>query len=101
MGRMRNGRAVSMIFFFPTRELSRQVQEELNEVARPLGLSTMVFLGGVSYDPQTRALRNGLDVMFGTAGRVIYNIKNGNFDLSEAVPNAAMVGVRRTGGGRR
>ena len=41
-----------MILLCPTRELSRQVQEELNAVARPLGLSTMVFHGGVSYNPQ-------------------------------------------------
>ena len=72
-----------MILLFPTRELARQVQEEFNEVARPLGLSTMVFHWGVSYDPQTRALRNGLDFLFGTPVRVIDKINNGNLDLFE------------------
>jgi ATP-dependent RNA helicase DDX21 len=41
-----------MVVLCPTRELARQVQEELAAVARPLGLSVDVFHGGVSYDPQ-------------------------------------------------
>lgn len=53
-GRMRKGRPVSMIILCPTRELSRQVQEELALVARPLGLFVDVFHGGVSYDGQVR-----------------------------------------------
>ena len=83
-GRMRKGRAASMIVLCPTRELARQLQEELNEVARPLGLSTMVFHGGVSYDAQTCNLRNGLDVLVGMPVRFIDHINNGNLDLSEA-----------------
>ena len=50
--RMKRGRLPSMIVLCPTRELARQVEGELNEVARPLGLFTSVFHGGVSYDPQ-------------------------------------------------
>ena len=51
-GRLARGRPVSMVVLCPTRELARQVQEELAAVARPLGLSVDVFHGGVSYDPQ-------------------------------------------------
>ena len=83
-GRMRKGRAILMIVFCTNRELARQVQEDLNEVACSLGQSTMVFHRGVSYDPKNRVLRNGLDMMFGTPVRVIDHIKNGNLDLSEA-----------------
>lgn len=53
-GRMVRGRPVSMIVLCPTRELARQVQEELAGICRPLGLFTEVFHGGVSYDPQVR-----------------------------------------------
>lgn len=53
-GRMARGRPVSMVVLCPTRELARQVQEELALVSRPLGLYTEVFHGGVSYDPQVR-----------------------------------------------
>jgi len=57
-GRMQRGRGVSMLVLCPTRELARQVSIELSAVARPLGLHADVFHGGVSYDGQTRALRN-------------------------------------------
>lgn len=80
--RMQRGRPVSMIVLCPTRELARQVSEELSAVARPLGLYVDVFHGGVSYEPQARALRQGLDVLVGTPGRVIDHIDRGNLDLS-------------------
>ena len=51
-GRMERGRPVSMLVLCPTRELARQVQEELAAVARPLRLFVDVFHGGVSYEPQ-------------------------------------------------
>lgn len=50
--RMRRGRLPSMIVLCPTRELARQVGEELSAVCKPLGLFATVFHGGVSYDPQ-------------------------------------------------
>lgn len=82
-GRRKRGRKVSMIVLCPTRELARQVEAEISEVARPMGLFTTCFHGGVSYDPQTRALRQGLDVLVGTPGRVIDHINRGNLDMSE------------------
>jgi ATP-dependent RNA helicase DDX21 len=82
-GRMRKGRPVSMIVLCPTRELARQVQDELSLVARPLGLFVDVFHGGVSYDGQSRSLRNGVDVVVGTPGRIIDHIQRGNLNLSE------------------
>jgi len=82
-GRMAKGRKPSMIILCPTRELARQVQDELKQVGRPLGLFVEVFHGGVSYDPQARALRNGLDIVVGTPGRVIDHLGRGNLDLSE------------------
>ena len=50
--RVKRGRLPSMIVLCPTRELARQVEGELMEVCKPLGLFTQVFHGGVSYDPQ-------------------------------------------------
>ena len=82
-GVMRRGRLPSMIILCPTRELARQVQEELAIMAKPLGLFAEIFHGGVSYDPQARALRNGVDIIVGTPGRVIDHIERGNLDLSE------------------
>jgi superfamily II DNA/RNA helicase len=57
-GAMKRGRPVSMIVLCPTRELARQVQDELIAVSKPMGLFVTVFHGGVSYDPQVREKRN-------------------------------------------
>jgi ATP-dependent RNA helicase DDX21 len=80
-GRMQRGRSVSMLVLCPTRELARQVQEELALIAEPLGLETQVFHGGVSYGPQAGSLRSGLDILIGTPGRVIDHMDKGNLDL--------------------
>lgn len=52
--RMKRGRLPGMIVMCPTRELARQVEEELSVVCKPLGLFSAVFHGGVSYEPQVR-----------------------------------------------
>mmetsp|Transcript_19650 Transcript_19650/g.28963 ORF Transcript_19650/g.28963 Transcript_19650/m.28963 type:complete len:465 (+) Transcript_19650:208-1602(+) len=77
------GRKPSMVILCPTRELARQVHEEVAHVARPLGLFSAVFHGGVSYGPQASALRQGLDILVGTPGRVIDHLDRGNIDVSE------------------
>eukprot|EP00520_Triparma_pacifica_P009176 CAMPEP_0118644434 /NCGR_PEP_ID=MMETSP0785-20121206/6946_1 /TAXON_ID=91992 /ORGANISM="Bolidomonas pacifica, Strain CCMP 1866" /LENGTH=763 /DNA_ID=CAMNT_0006536211 /DNA_START=168 /DNA_END=2459 /DNA_ORIENTATION=+ len=81
--RAMRGRKPSMIVLAPTRELARQVAEELTEIGKPLNLDVALFHGGVSYDPQTRALRAGIDVLVATPGRVIDHLDRGNLDLSE------------------
>jgi ATP-dependent RNA helicase DDX21 len=82
-GRMQRGRSVSMIVLCPTRELARQVSDELSKIAQPLGLLVSLFHGGVSYDPQARDLRQGIDVLVGTPGRVIDHLERGTLNLSE------------------
>lgn len=54
-GRRKRGRKVGMIVLCPTRELARQVNDEISQIAKPFNLYTTVFHGGVSYDPQVCA----------------------------------------------
>lgn len=82
-GRLKQGRLVSMVVLCPTRELARQVSDELREVGTELGLTVECFHGGVSYGPQANALRLGTDVLVGTPGRVIDHMDKGNLDLSQ------------------
>lgn len=82
-GQMQRGRPVSMLVLCPTRELARQVSEELSTVAKPLGLFVDCFHGGVSYDGQGRSLRQGLDILVGTPGRIIDHINRGNLNLAD------------------
>jgi len=76
------GRLPSMVVLCPTRELAKQVADEIELVSKPLGLDVLSIYGGVSYDPQARQLRNGVDIVVGTPGRTIDHIEKGNLDLA-------------------
>jgi len=80
----RRGRGPAILCLAPTRELAKQVEQELALLCQPHGFATACFHGGVSYVPQERSLRNGVDVLVATVGRVIDHLDRGNLDLSQA-----------------
>ena len=55
----------------PTRELANQVKNVLAPLGRIRERRVVAVYGGVSMEPQTRALRKGVDVVIGTPGRLI------------------------------
>ena len=73
-----------MLVLTPTRELAKQVHDELKYLADTHGFSTTCFHGGVSYGPQEGALRRGVDILVATVGRVIDHIDRGNLHLNDA-----------------
>lgn len=80
--RPERGRLARMIVLAPTRELAKQVGEVISMLGQPHRLQVHVFVGGTPYPPQQRALRNGIDVLVGTPGRIIDHLTNGDLDLS-------------------
>ncbi|CAM9605684.1 unnamed protein product, partial [Phaeothamnion confervicola] len=80
--RRASGRGPRMLIICPTRELARQVSEELVLLARPHGLAVDCFHGGVAYGPQEGALRRGLDVLVATPGRVIDHLERGSLRVA-------------------
>jgi len=67
----------------PTRELCQQVEESFRKYGRHSKLAVISVYGGVGYDPQTKALRGGVDVVVATPGRLIDHIERGNADFRE------------------
>jgi superfamily II DNA/RNA helicase len=55
----------------PTRELADQVHDELLPLAALLGLRLLAVYGGVSIHRQVQRLRNGVDVVVATPGRLL------------------------------
>lgn len=82
--RSHRGRTPRCVVIAPTRELAKQVAETFEMLARPHRLVVTTFHGGVPYPPQQRILRNGVDVLVGTPGRVIDHLNEGTLDLSDA-----------------
>ncbi len=66
----------------PTRELAVQVEEEARKIGKYTNLRFSAFFGGVGYEKQISALKNGVDIIIGTPGRIIDLHENSQMDLS-------------------
>jgi ATP-dependent RNA helicase RhlE len=55
----------------PTRELASQIKEQLDKYGKDLKLKNAVIFGGVGQANQVNALRNGLDILIATPGRLL------------------------------
>jgi ATP-dependent RNA helicase RhlE len=65
----------------PTRELALQISESFANYGRYLGLKHEVIFGGVAQTPQTLALRDGVDVLIATPGRLLDLMNQGYVHL--------------------
>ena len=66
----------------PTRELASQVSKDLSTAAALLEIRVLTVYGGVGYDVQLEALKNGVDVVVGTPGRLLDLADRRVLDLS-------------------
>lgn len=74
-------RVVRALVLAPTRELALQISESVHTYGKGLGLRHTAIFGGVSQRPQTDALRNGVDILVATPGRLKDLINQGYIDL--------------------
>jgi len=66
----------------PTRELAKQVEEELGWLYQYLGARVTSVTGGTSYRDEHRALARGPKVIVATPGRLLDHMTQGSFDPS-------------------
>ncbi|MEK6765428.1 MAG: DEAD/DEAH box helicase [Planctomycetota bacterium] len=55
----------------PTRELAAQVGESVETYGKGLHIRSTVIVGGVGINPQIKSLRQGVDIVIGTPGRLL------------------------------
>ncbi len=55
----------------PTRELASQIEKEAKILGKYLPFTSGVFYGGVGYAHQEKLLKQGVDIIIGTPGRLI------------------------------
>jgi len=65
------GRSIRALVLSPTRELAAQIGDSFLAYGRHTPLRTLVVFGGVNQNPQTRALRDGVDILVATPGRLL------------------------------
>jgi len=77
------GKAPRGLVLAPTRELASQVTDDLLVAGGKLGTRVVAVYGGRAYEPQIQALRDGVDVVVGTPGRLLDLARQGHLDLSQ------------------
>ena len=77
-------RPIRALVLTPTRELAAQVEENVKTYSEFLHLESTVIFGGVNQNPQIRALRNGVDVLIATPGRLLDLVGQGHISLAHA-----------------
>ena len=76
------GRPPSMLVLAPTRELALQVERSAMDLARgACRLRSITVVGGSSYALQLKRLREGVDMVVATPGRLIDHLNSGRIDL--------------------
>lgn len=74
---LKGKRTIKAVILAPTRELAIQIEENFVAYARHTNIKSLVIFGGVSQNPQTKALKEGIDILIATPGRMLdlYNQK--------------------------
>lgn len=75
-------RGVQAVILCPTRELAIQVSEELKKLSKyKRGIEILPVYGGQPIDRQIRALKNGVQIIIGTPGRVMDHMERRTLKL--------------------
>ncbi len=73
---------VRALVLTPTRELAAQVGDSIVTYGRHLPLKSAVIFGGVNINPQINKLRQGVDILVATPGRLLDHVQQGTLNLS-------------------
>ncbi|MCI0507086.1 MAG: DEAD/DEAH box helicase [Gammaproteobacteria bacterium] len=78
----KNRRTIRALVLTPTRELAAQVSESVQTYGKYLPLKSAVIFGGVKISPQIQKLRNGVDILVATPGRLLDHVDQNTVNLS-------------------
>lgn len=76
-------KSVQALILCPTRELSLQVSDQINLLSKNLGVRALPVYGGTGYGEQLRGLKDGVQVVIGTPGRLIDHLERGTLKLHD------------------
>ena len=76
-------RHIKGLIVVPTRELAEQVYQDALAFAGGTRVRISAIYGGVSKFPQTKSLRQGVDLVIGCPGRLLDHMRDGNLRLDK------------------
>jgi superfamily II DNA/RNA helicase len=71
-----------VLVLVPTRELATQVEQSIGVFGKKAGMKSVVIVGGSAYDDQRLGLRQGVEFVVGTPGRLLDLYKSHDLDLN-------------------
>jgi ATP-dependent RNA helicase RhlE len=74
---------VRCLILVPTRELAMQVDESVSTYGRTVPLRSTVVYGGIPIDPQIKALRDGVEILVATPGRLLDHVGQRTVNLGQ------------------
>lgn len=74
---------VRALILTPTRELAAQVSESVTNYSKHLRLRSTVVFGGVNINSQIKKLRQGIDILIATPGRLLDHVRQNTVDLRQ------------------
>lgn len=81
VGSTKKAKQIRALVVTPTRELAVQIGQSFDTYAKYTNLTQLTIFGGVSQNPQVDALKNGVDILIATPGRLLDLHKQGFVDL--------------------
>ncbi|BFM41457.1 DEAD/DEAH box helicase [Flavobacterium sp. CFS9] len=81
VGSSKKAKQVRALIVTPTRELAVQIGQSFDTYAKYTNLTQLTIFGGVSQNPQVDALKNGIDILVATPGRLLDLHKQGFLNL--------------------
>ncbi|KPQ37420.1 MAG: ATP-dependent RNA helicase RhlE [Phormidesmis priestleyi Ana] len=76
-------RPIRALIVTPTRELAAQVGESVETYSKYLPIRSTVIFGGVKINPQISKIRQGVDILVATPGRLLDHVNQQTVDLSQ------------------
>ncbi|MEN9759508.1 MAG: hypothetical protein RL676_657 [Pseudomonadota bacterium] len=73
---------VRALMLAPTRELADQIAQNVSQYAQHVPLRSAVVFGGVDMNPQTAALRSGVEILIATPGRLLDHVQQKTVSLA-------------------
>ena len=81
VGSSKKAKQIRALVVTPTRELAVQIGQSFDTYGKYTNLTQLTIFGGVSQNPQVDTLRNGVDILIATPGRLLDLHKQGFIDL--------------------
>jgi len=64
-------RKIKALVLTPTRELAAQIYDNVRDYSKHIDVRSTVIFGGVNQNPQVRTIRQGVDILVATPGRLL------------------------------